>query len=86
MASVTTYTCDRCAKESTDNGFLHQVSIVVRKHYGECVRHGQEWCSECITSVGIELPSVHGRSNDTAPIPQPTIEDIIREIVRSELP
>jgi hypothetical protein len=88
MATNVTYTCDRCNKSDTKLK-LWEVSIgcepigdyAYRMQFHTIIkRQKAEWCESCIKEMNIFVP-LH-----RADIEQkgPTIEDIIREIVREE--
>jgi len=81
MASKTTYTCDRCKQESDVYGWLNTISVSITRY----PQHTAEWCDDCVIALGVVLPSTLGRGHAQAPQPAPTIEDMIREIVRSEI-
>jgi len=85
----TILTCDRCRKK-VDN--LSEVGAGIRSlHYGSYgggdtyVVHqfGAEWCLECCIEMGIAKPR---KESSAQPIqPFPTLEDMIREIIREEV-
>jgi len=90
---TTIYTCDRCKAESADNKILDLaiISIGVKDaSYGsyssitlrDCANREVEWCIKCRTETGIERE----REETPKPLPKPpTIEEMLREIVREEL-
>jgi len=86
----TILTCDRCKKEVDK---LSEVGAGIRSHqyssYGitgdAYVVHqlGAEWCLDCCIEMGIAKPC---KESSAQPIqPSPTLEDMIREIIREEL-
>lgn len=93
MSQVTTYTCDRCRKASTSPSALPlfrvhleiNVPSNVRSDYR--VRPKQaEWCSACMDAIGL-VEIARGKNGVPEPDqPVPSFEDLIRKIVRSELP
>jgi len=87
MATKTTYACDRCGAIFDDRNMLKCVSAGVGDYSGEnswFKSFHQDWCFECLKVLG--LP--YGWRKDQYPkddAPTPTLEDMIREIVRSEM-
>ena len=82
---VTTITCDRCNTEHKDSD-IHPIKLFVGIDYGtyRFPFKAAEWCRPCIVSVlGTWVPRENEPPN---PITAPTIEDMIREIVREEMP
>lgn len=91
------YTCDRCGYETdswdntrSEGGSSRQmwtVGVAVRhsqhlQSVGAYVTEGQraDWCDSCVREMG--LVGVKPTPNQDPP--PPTLEDIIREIVREE--
>lgn len=73
------YTCDRCKAADTTNEIdLIPIKIVIFNFQSEVGR--AEWCRKCLNEMSLNtaLPDVKRVE------PTPTIEDIIREIVREE--
>ena len=84
---VTTYTCDKCgaAKDNADN--MWKIGIVVEspdyRTARQDVRNEQLWCRSCVVSkLGTLAPT---KDTPPQPDPLPTLEDMIREIVREEI-
>ena len=84
----TILTCDRCKKEVET---LVEVGAGRRvKSYGDDSRERMEvcqflaeWCLECCIEMGITKP---GKESLTLPFqPPPTLEDMVREIIREEI-
>ena len=86
----TILTCDRC-KEVVDN--LHDVGAGLRvQRYGSYTSPGNlmevtqltaEWCTSCCIEMHIVKP---GKESDAIPsVTPPTLEDMIREIIREEV-
>lgn len=85
MSVQTTYTCDRCgAKQDTHQQFWN---VAVRVWSFDSLPTSydmgpkNQWCRSCCEMFGI-LPHTKERTVIT---PEPTIEDLIREIVRQEV-
>ena len=86
---TTIFTCDRCKKEVEK---LEEVGAGRRvKSYGygggermEACQFLAEWCLECCIEMGI---TKLWKESPTPPFPiqpPPTLEDMIREIIREE--
>ena len=84
----TILTCDRCKKEVEK---LEEVGAGRRvKSYGDDSRERMEvcqvlaeWCLECCIEMGIAAPC---KESPAIPIrPPPTLEDMVREIIREEI-
>lgn len=95
MSQETTYTCDRCGAFSTDNDKLGlvrvQVGMARNLHYGSLTQSVEvesrrplsvEWCKVCLDNVGISWPKKEGGGTEES---LPTVEGLIREIVREEM-
>ncbi|MDI6785084.1 MAG: hypothetical protein QMD92_00085 [bacterium] len=85
----TILTCDRCKKRVAN---LYEVGAGLR-HYCtptyptaetyEVYQLVAEWCLDCCIEVGFTRPV---KSSKAAPLdPEPTLEDIIRKIVKEEI-
>lgn len=94
MSKVTTYTCDRCGASSTDVEELEilEVRIVWYPNYrynksnqaDDYKNRKADWCKNCRVELGIIDPDVH-RLEVTPIEPPPTLEDLVREIVKETL-
>lgn len=85
MSVQTTYTCDRCgAKQETHSQFWI-VSVRVTPFNRDPSQFdtgpSAHWCRSCCEVFGI-LPHTKERMVIT---PAPTLEDMVREIVREEI-
>lgn len=91
MAQTTTYTCDRCkAQQIDDSQFLTSVMVRVganwsRDGYTNSVIPAQMWCKECIVGRGLLHPGAISMDVSKAPATPPTLEEVIREIMREEI-
>ncbi len=88
---VTTYTCDKCGHEQTDNGQMWNIGVSVISHshqqqhsYSRGPLKGELWCRPCIVKLGL-LPTSKVVNDPPQPDPVPTFEDMIREITREEI-
>ena len=82
---VTTYTCDRCNHQQTTYDQMWEVKIDVQ-HLNSHTRLSQQhqlWCRKCLTEVGLLIPARDPAK--TEPPPQPSFEDMLREIIREEI-
>lgn len=86
-----TSTCDRCKKTATsensgeDKLKLHEVGVGIYQpqSYSQYrfIGKAKEWCEACCIEVGILAPN---SPNSEVPVP-PTIEDVLRNMVREEI-
>lgn len=81
-------TCDRCNRSGSPEeiqlrGIFVRVGTNLHDYGGaqQCNNFCAQWCDNCVREVGIWPPS----PTSPPPIhPPPTLEDMIREIVREE--
>lgn len=93
MAQKTIYTCDRCgASKDDDPEFVARISLLDsprRDNWGGYIatRVSADWCRDCHIAVGTLQPFTGRKDfNDgMEPAPLPTLEDIIRGIIREEI-
>jgi len=93
--------CDRCKKtaESPEERKaldLHEVILGTSRRYrsqyetggvqtyAETPEWNKDWCLACRIETGLAV--VMERKNGDNPVAVPTLEDMVREIVRDELP
>lgn len=84
MSRTTIYKCDRCGKEHT-NQFTSPISLVVNRGYGDEDMHKADWCRPCLEEVGIVPRPKPKKDEPTIQSSQPSLEEMIREIVRTEI-
>lgn len=88
MPIVTKFVCDRCAASQDDGEQMWDVGITFRHNGGtrymgsHDVRHKCLWCRKCCEEVGLLGPYII--RPEMTETPEPTIEDMIRAIVRNE--
>ena len=83
--------CDRCGKSDNKEKLpLHRVYFSVdgdeRGDYG-WNPFSADWCGGCLTSLGLKFrrhEPVETKTESTEEVKPPTLEDLIREIVRQE--
>jgi hypothetical protein len=94
------FVCDRCGNSAEEPGAvraldLHEVIIGTRRHWsgqGELpmpttalhASWDKQWCLECRKATGLAV--VMEKDYKTPMAEVPSFEDMIREIVRQELP
>ncbi len=81
---TTTYKCDKCGEEASGTNTIGLDIVEVRwGQYETHVTQG-EWCKKC----RIEMGCIY--DGDKKPVAEdespPTLEDLVREIVRDEIP
>ena len=83
-----TLKCDRCgATAENDKNFLKQVAVGVNWGYGFQAADRKleaEWCRECLIKAGLHSPQ-NEADEKIAPLVPPTLEDLVRDIVRDEM-
>jgi hypothetical protein len=93
MAHSTTFTCDRCGETAVDNQqFLMQIRVQIESPYA--LRNGgfansnaptAAWCKKCLVRFGlIDVDKTNLPAPDAPEVP-PSLEEILREIVRDEI-
>jgi hypothetical protein len=84
---TTTYKCDRCGVEDTTGEIILQyVFVGCGEYLSDAKKRAQsvEWCLKCRIETGLISPLP--KMPDIKPIePAPTLEEMIREIVRDEI-
>lgn len=84
----TTYTCDRCGADCKLDRFW-TLSIIyahgVNLYKPTATTKGEAgWCRACMVKAGL-LPNCEDVPPEQVPETPPTIEDLIRQIVRGEV-
>lgn len=92
MSITTVYKCDRCGKEADNPHDYYHVGVLLNSVYMATGRwsasHQQQWCTSCCEKVGIRgsLARFHKENEPKeAPPPAPTLEDMVRALIREEL-
>jgi hypothetical protein len=86
MSTKTTYACDRCKSEFSDRKAIKCVSAGVGEYVGSDAwfkSFRQDWCHGCLNEFG--LASTPKEKTTLNPPNPPTLEDVIREIIRHEV-
>lgn len=97
MSTTVIYKCDRCGKESTNEKEIDLAIVgigVKREKYSSYPEHNYdladhcnretEMCGACRIELGILPPKKRSDGGMVAPVP-PSLEDVIREIIREEI-
>ena len=88
MGITTTWTCDKCKhSQNTKEKMFHVLLYVQIDNVVSTInapRLEALWCRRCVESVSI-LPVLKNEDNKHVVTPCSTLEDIIREIVQSEM-
>lgn len=97
MAFSQTFTCDRCNHQQDSDDQMWSVAIAYKHGYAAeshlryannmYFQHGKLWCRKCMEELQLlggmlAIPEL-GEAEKVKPAP--TLEDIIREIVREEI-
>jgi|WetSurSiteA1Bulk_404760.scaffolds.fasta_scaffold409957_1 hypothetical protein len=79
-----TFKCDRCGVEK-NHSFLWDIEIRINGSvYDQAGK--KEWCRACLVKVGLWNPSFEEKKDGIkTPDHPPTLEDIIRELIREEI-
>jgi len=84
---TTIYTCDKCghAQDTKEQMWQVQVSIgSIGERPSQNRAHAADWCRKCAEAAHL-LPDVrHKEAKEELP-PPPTLEDLVRQIVREEM-
>ncbi len=93
MSTTTIYKCDKCGAEQLNRSQFWTVGVkayCIDNPYGGSYEdagfvsaaHKMEVCRPCLESFGINV-----QKREAPPVqPTPSLEDLIREIVRQEIP
>jgi len=90
---TTIQTCDRCKRDLEKGESLIAVGVVycfgpsISPYSGSTIHSSDseaQWCRTCMIKMGLLHHDAHGNQVKT-PEPLPTLEDLIREIVREEI-
>ncbi len=89
MSSKTIYTCDRCGKEKQDDPqFLRRLSVERPDAWRLSEPKGfidvpvaVQWCQECYFALGLIKP-FSGHPEIPNNPPSPTMEELLREMLR----
>lgn len=89
MSVKTVYTCDKCGADCDDGSELWWIHINItnaknpHSSYGNPASHRTSWCRQCCALTGVAfMQDLHKKLKvEDKPPPQPTFEDIFRNIV-----
>lgn len=86
---TTTYTCDRCGQtqEKSREGPIQfwTITVTFSSGYGESTAHDVLWCRPCAELFCILRPKLSASGQPVPQPTQPTLDDLIRAIVREEI-
>ena len=86
MSVVITYTCDRCGHTQNNSDQMWRTGVFIGHiNYPVGEQNAAIWCRKCIESVGLLPPNPPLVTEATQP-KKPTLEELIRELIREELP
>lgn len=94
MSTKVTYSCDRCGHSQEGTNGMYNLQPGQRQIWAVAIRLGTngihdlmaDWCRPCCIEMGILKPAASGADAPTvAPETKPTLEDVVREIVRQEI-
>lgn len=80
----TIYTCDRCQKPGSIGTEYREMEVSVKKIGPHCKHNAGKklWCIGCVHHCGIFDPYEVKKEH---PVPVPTFESLVREIVQEEI-
>lgn len=89
---ITTFQCDRCHAESIGKNDIGINGVKIVWEYDGCGGRGidpvnnpsaaADWCLKCRVATGISHPD--RKLDVVVEEPQPTLEDLVRQIVQEE--
>lgn len=98
MLKIThTIKCDRCGQSGAylENGEKPfkintiRLAIVETGRYSYTLKDDAgriaDWCEDCCIRTGLMRPTKHTVNPPPPSVPEPTLEDMVRDIVRDEL-
>jgi hypothetical protein len=86
MGIETKYKCDCCGHEQDNAEQMWNVGV----YFGPCTLHnlsheaGKIWCRKCMERIGV-LSGKENPAQKVPPEPLPTLEGIVRQIMREEI-
>ena len=85
MSVKTTYTCDRCGHSQETNEQLWTLTASLNSFLltYSTTKKSALWCRNCVEQFGL-LPIIEKEKNKVIE-PGPTLEDLLRAIIRSEI-
>ena len=89
MAVKTQYICDRCGHSQENNNQMWDFEMNL--YNSESRSRGKHrcttvmWCRTCVEHFGWLPRNPEKQKENPLPIPTPSLEDLIREIVKDEL-
>ena len=90
MTVKTTYICDHCGHEQDNNKQMWNVSFLVQaserfsRDY-QTPKVMELWCRVCTEKFGLLPYEDTPKEKRKNPSPKPSLEDLIRELIRKEM-
>lgn len=87
MSITTIYRCDRCGQEQQTKDQIWQVQVTIGSigdPHGQNKKHIADWCRKCAEAARLLPNYLHKEANEELP-PPPSLEDLVRQIVREEM-
>ena len=85
---TTIRTCDRCKKEVEEKDQLWNIAINYQcypKPAESYLPPKVQWCRPCMEEMGLLGEKFQSTVHNPIPSPAPTLEELVREIVREEI-
>ena len=87
MAVEIRYICDKCGHIQSTDVQMWGIGVALRWNnapFGDSdVQRKALWCRSCVEGIGLLVSKPSSGAQPTSP--EPTLEDMIREIIRSEV-
>lgn len=87
MSIITIYQCDRCGHEQQTKDQIWQVQVTIGSVgalHSQNKTHAAEWCRKCAEAAHLLPDRTHKEAKEELP-PPPSLEDLVRQIVREEM-
>lgn len=90
MSITTTYECDNCGRSQQTPTQMWRIDLGIQ-HLPEMHTRGAhsnqrtaDWCRKCVEAAHLLPNVVHKEAKEELP-PQPSLNDLVRQIVREEM-
>lgn len=84
---TTIYKCDKCGHQQITQKQMYEIQVTRRPlelPHGHSLEKSAHWCRMCMEAAHIYPPASHKEAGKELP-PPPTLEDLVRQIVREEV-